>query len=141
MTPGPSDLDKAVRDDGGPDAGEELTTDRFLVGYQRLFTTPAKDRFVIIFVYQFADATGANTYIQSAVKRELAPQDGADGHSVLCAGHRRRNGRRRQVQRHPFHEVAFVKGSHGVMVVTNDEHGDTAKPNAVELAAQQYARL
>lgn len=68
---GPSDLDKAVRDDGGPNARKELTSDHFVAGYQKLFLPPDKGRYVIFFVYQFADAAGATRYLQSSVKQGL----------------------------------------------------------------------
>lgn len=138
---GPSDLDKAVRDDGRPNAREELTSDHFVVGYQRLFTPPDKGRFVILFLYQFADPAGASKYLQSTAKAALAPLDGATVTPFAVPGIAGATGVQGKSGGTTFHDVEFVKGNYLVMVETNDEHGDAAKPSAVDLAAQQYARL
>jgi hypothetical protein len=55
---GPSDLLKAIRDDGQSDARQVLTDLRFRRGYQRLW----RDQFgeeLVLFVYEFCDDAGA----------------------------------------------------------------------------------
>ena len=63
---GPSDLAKAVRDDGSDDAEDTLTELRFRRGYQRLWTNDAEDE-LIVFLYEFCDAAGAREYADRSV--------------------------------------------------------------------------
>src|SRR5687768_7539691 len=58
---GPSDLEKAVRDDGEDDARDVLTRTRFVRGYQRMWSRSEDDE-IIAYVYQFADHAGAVEY-------------------------------------------------------------------------------
>jgi hypothetical protein len=58
---GPSDLEKAIRDDGEDDAREVLTRTRFVRGYQRMWSRSEDDE-IIAYVYQFADNAGAVEY-------------------------------------------------------------------------------
>src|SRR6266540_3180051 len=55
---GPSDLAKAIRDDGGPNAGKVLRSEKFVRGYQRIWIGPEHAQ-IIVFVYQFASRVGA----------------------------------------------------------------------------------
>ena len=55
---GPSNLAKAVKDDGTAGAKEALTTEGFVRGYQRLWSGPAQAQ-IIVFLYQFASSGGA----------------------------------------------------------------------------------
>jgi hypothetical protein len=64
---GPSDLAKAIRDDGGGDAGRVLRHDKFVRGYQRLWQSAGGDQ-VILFLYQFATSTGARAYYRHSVR-------------------------------------------------------------------------
>lgn len=63
---GPSDLAKAVRDDGLDDAREVLTRFRFRRGYQRLWTNAADDE-LIVFLYEFCDPAGVQRYIDRSL--------------------------------------------------------------------------
>jgi hypothetical protein len=58
---GPSDLAKAISDDGEADAEQFLTDGRFRRGYQRLWSNAADER-VVVFVYEFCDVAGATGY-------------------------------------------------------------------------------
>ena len=55
---GPSDLAKAIRDDGGPNAGKILRAEKFVRGYQRIWIGPEHAQ-IIVFVYQFDSRVGA----------------------------------------------------------------------------------
>jgi hypothetical protein len=55
---GPSDLAKAIRDDGEPGAGKVLRSAGFVRGYQRIWIGP-DDAQIIVFVYQYASSAGA----------------------------------------------------------------------------------
>lgn len=65
---GPSDLAKAVRDDGEDDAKDALVKAGFVAGYQRLWTKG--DNEVIDFVYQFKAPSGAASYMQRSIGDE-----------------------------------------------------------------------
>jgi hypothetical protein len=60
---GPSDLAKAVRDDGLPGAEQALRSSGFVRGYQRLWIGPG-DAEIIVIVYQFGSSAGADAYFQ-----------------------------------------------------------------------------
>jgi hypothetical protein len=55
---GPSDLAKAVRDDGSPNAAQFLRTEGFARGFQQLWVDGQK-RQIIVFLYQFKTSDGA----------------------------------------------------------------------------------
>jgi hypothetical protein len=55
---GPSDLAKAIRDDGAPDAGKALRAEGFVRGYQRIWIGPEHAQ-IIVFIYQFESSSGA----------------------------------------------------------------------------------
>src|SRR5688500_10442983 len=71
---GPSDLEKAIRDDGGDDARDILTKSRFVRGYQRMWTRTGDE--IVSYVYQFADAAGAIEYTNRLNADSLAPTEG-----------------------------------------------------------------
>lgn len=138
---GPSNVDKAVRDDGGANVRKELTDDHFVVGFQKLFSTPTKDRVIVLFAYQFADAAGANEYMNASTKHEEMPQDGVVPTRFAVPGILGATGIQATHNGTTFHEVFFTKGNVGAEVQTNDENGDTAQPSAVEIATQEYPML
>ena len=55
---GPSDLAKAIKDDGEPNAGKILRAEKFVRGYQRIWIGPEHAQ-IIVFVYQFESKAGA----------------------------------------------------------------------------------
>ena len=58
---GPSDLAKAIRDDGEPGAGSALRAANFVAGYQRLWLDADQGE-IIDYVYQFQTPLGAKAY-------------------------------------------------------------------------------
>ncbi|MGD9795031.1 MAG: hypothetical protein AB7V43_16290 [Acidimicrobiia bacterium] len=60
---GPTDLAKAISDDGGSDAEQFLTDAEFVDGYQQLFIANAEDQLVVQ-LFRFATADGATSYLQ-----------------------------------------------------------------------------
>lgn len=56
---GPSDLAKAIRDDGEADAKQALISEGFVRGYQRMWATASGSDQIVVFLYQFASAAGA----------------------------------------------------------------------------------
>ncbi len=65
---GPSDLAKAIRDDGEPDAEQVLTDAGFVSGYQRLWETEDQSGMIIMFLYEFSDPGGAAVYAERALQ-------------------------------------------------------------------------
>lgn len=64
---GPSDLAKAVRDDGGTDAEQVLTDAGFVAGFQRSWETLDQTELIIVFLYEFSDPDGAASYAERAI--------------------------------------------------------------------------
>lgn len=60
---GPSDFEKAVRDDGARDARQVLEAQGFVAGYQRAWTRD-EDGTIIQFLYQFRGPDGAAGYLE-----------------------------------------------------------------------------
>ena len=131
---GPSDLDKAVRDDSAPDARQVLTRDGFLGGYQRLWKKgPAE---LIDFVYRFATPAGAADYQQRSVA-DLRSSSGTSEFAV--AGIPGAKGLRHTGPEGTSVAVTFARGTYASQVVVN---GADATPAFVtRLAQQQYAKL
>ena len=137
---GPSDLAKAVRDDGSADARAVLTRDGFVRGYQRLWSKSDNEQ-IIGFLYQFNDHTGAVDYGKRTVA-DLAKGDknvtvtpfdvpgidgasGATGHDPTFSSS----------------VVVFAKGPYLVQLVVNGPT-PTGQPDIVRaLAADQFSRL
>ena len=69
---GPSDLAKAIKDDGGPNAGKVLRSEKFVRGYQRIWIGPSHAQ-IIVFVYQFASRVGARQDFARS-RREFDPK-------------------------------------------------------------------
>lgn len=133
---GPSDLEKAVRDDGKPDAREVLDANGFVAGYQRLWTKD-EDGTIIDFVYRFSGPDGAvhyrdrtlDSFTEESDTTELPLPDvpGAVGIRVTEDDEQT--------------AVVFVTrgGFLGQVVVIGPDAATDAVP--VALARQQYERL
>ena len=93
---GPSDLRKAVVDDGDPDARQVLTQLRFRRGYQRLWSTEFGDE-VVLFLYEFCDEAGPTAYgerTRGLVARSgVEPQTFRHRRGSVRVHHRRRRSR------------------------------------------------
>jgi hypothetical protein len=63
---GPSDLEKAVRDDGDDDARQALTDAGFIAGFQKLWVQG--DNEIVGFLYRFRDPLGAQLYFKRTVQ-------------------------------------------------------------------------
>jgi len=137
---GPSDLEKAVADDGGADARDILTKDRFVRGYQREWSLDEDDQ-IISYIYEFADHTGAADYTRrvtqdsessagpgSAAPFTVPTIDGAVGVNGTDVNF-------------PASTVTFVKGPYSVQVVVNGAKQDGLQSLATSMAEEQYDRL
>ena len=134
---GPSDLAKAARDDGKPDAAGALTADRFLAGYQRLWATADRSKRVIVYLYDFQTSAGASAYEKRGITDDENdpesravpfPVSSIPGATGLASA-----------QRPTVALVVFARGSYVVQVVTSTPTG--SRSLAEQLAAQQYGRI
>lgn len=138
---GPSDLTKAARDDGGPDAEQVLRDAGFRRGYQRLWMDDDQTSQIVVFLYEFDDAAGAAAYAQDGLEtfasngfaRTTAIDGVPDAHGLSGA----KDGLAAVV-------VVGTKGPMLYQIVTNTE-ADTVADSLVELArsltAEQYDKL
>ena len=137
---GPSDLEKAIRDDGEDDAREILTKTRFVRGYQRMWSRSEDDE-IVSYVYQFADHAGAVEYTNRLTADAGAQTDGVtiDKFSVdSITGSVGVNG---SDPNFATSSVTFVKGPYSVQIVVTDTTLTGIQPLASALAEEQYSRL
>ena len=137
---GPSDLEKAVRDDGEDDARDVLTRTRFVRGYQRQWSRSEDDE-IVSYVYQFADHAGAVEYT-SRLTADAATQTAGvnvEKFSVdSISGSVGVNGSDRNFA---TSSVTFVKGPYSVQVVVNGSTPTGLESLVSALAEEQYSRL
>jgi hypothetical protein len=137
---GPSDLAKAVRDDGLADAEELLADARFLRGYQRLFQA-ADSAQVIVFVYEFCDETGSEAYA-----RRFDEEGAIDGQTFEVPGIPGAIGAADVGEERQGAAVQFTRGGFVVMVTAGAPLGsevdlDAARALAVATATDVHGRL
>lgn len=138
---GPSDLEKAVRDDGEDDAREVLTRTRFVRGYQRMWSRSEDDE-IIAYVYQFADHAGALEYT-NRLTADAGTQK-TDGVAIekfsvdSIGGSVGING---SDPNFATSSVTFVKGPYSVQMVVNGSSPTGLQSLVSALAEEQYSRL
>jgi hypothetical protein len=134
---GPSDLDKAARDDGDPDARAVLTRFGFVAGYQRYWTKG--DDEIIDFLYEFSNATGTNEFL----KRETEGLGEGDEETTVTeftvTGIPGAKGFMAHSAEGDAVVVVFARGTYAAQVVVNGT--DATQANAQSLAKQQYDNL
>lgn len=135
---GPSDLEKAQRDEGTDEGAEQLVETGFDLGYQKLYVNEDGDE-IIIFVYRFASDEGAAAKCKADVERaeEQAPvvepvevpgvptlyaYSGVDGGYEATA-------------------VGFARGPYCVRIIGIGEDRPDVETPAVQVAQQQYELL
>ncbi len=139
---GPSDLEKAIRDDGEDDARDVLTRARFVRGYQRMWSRSENDE-VVSYVYQFADHAGALEYTNrlTADAGAVGQTDGVtiEKFSVdSIAGSVGVNG---SDPNFATSSVTFVKGPYSVQMVVNGSSPTGLQSLVSALSEEQYSRL
>jgi hypothetical protein len=134
---GPSDLDKAVRDDGNDDARAELTKDGFVAGYQRYWTKG--DNELIDFLYQFSNATGAANYTKRTTDSATETDEGTTITEFAVTGIPGGKGYLAHSSDGDSALVVFTRGVYSAQVVLNGT--DATQANAQSLAKQQYDNL
>lgn len=140
---GPSDLAKAVRDDGGADAEAVLTDAGFVSGYQRSWQTEDESGLIIVFLYEFSDAGGAASYGDRTIETfdneptfEAVPFD-VDGIPDVAA----RSLTNLAADGGLASSVVFTKNGYLVQIVVLGPTDSDNQALAGQLALDQYNRL
>ena len=136
---GPSDFEKAVRDEDSPEGRQLLTSTGFVAGYQRLWAD-GEGGAVIDFVYQFRSEAGARDYFRRAVGRATEEMAASSVVPFTVPGVPDATGLRRS---EPDGQVAVVFVARGPYVAQIVVQGpDSASPElAVRLAQEQHRLL
>jgi hypothetical protein len=136
---GPSDLEKAILDDGGDDARDILTKARFVRGYQRMWTRSGDE--IVSYVYQFADTAGAVEYTNRLNTDSLAPTEGASISPFDVPDISGAVGVNTSDPTLSGSSVTFVKGPYSVQLVVSGSTPTGLEGLVTALAEEQYSRL
>jgi hypothetical protein len=137
---GPSDLEKAVRDDGEDDAREILTRTRFVRGYQRMWSRSDDDE-IVAYVYQFADNAGAVEYTNRLTADAGAQTPGVAIEKFTVGSINGSIGVNGSDPNFATSTVTFVKGPYSVQMVVNGSSPTGLQSIVTALAEEQYSRL
>lgn len=137
---GPSDLEKASRDDGGDDAQDVLTRTRFVRGYQRMWSRSQTDE-IVSYVYQFADNAGAVEYTNRLVADATTPVQGVAPATFTVPSIGGAVGVNTSDADTATSTVTFVKGPYSAQIVVTGANLAGLQSLATALAEEQYSRL
>lgn len=137
---GPSDLEKASRDDGGDDARDVLTKARFVRGYQRMWSRSEDDE-ILVYVYQFADSAGATEYTARLTVDAGTPVEGMTTATFTVPTIDGAVGMSASDPTFASSSVIFVKGPYSVQTVVNGTSPTGLQSLATALAEEQHSRL
>ena len=137
---GPSDLAKAIRDDGEPDAEQVLTDAGFVRGYQRFWETEDQSGLIIVFLYEFSDPDGAAAYAERALQL-------TEGNAAVTPvefdveGIPGAVGRLLSDETGASSFVVFTSSNYLVQIVVVDTEEAASQDLAQRLSLDQFARL
>ena len=137
---GPSDLEKAIRDDGEEDARDVLTRTRFVRGYQRMWSRSEDDE-IIAYLYQFADNAGAVEYTNRLTSDSGAQTAGVTIEKFTVSSINGSVGVNGSDPTFATSSVTFVKGPYSVQMVVNAASPTGLQSLVTALAEEQYSRL
>ncbi len=137
---GPSDLEKASRDDGRDDARDFLTRTRFVRGYQRMWSRSESDDFVV-YLYQFADHAGAVEYTNRLAADATTAASDVTIAPFNVPGISGAVGANAKGPTFATSSVTFVKGPYSIQVVVNGSTPTGLQPLALAVAEEQYSRF
>ena len=137
---GPSDLEKAIRDDGEDDARDVLTRTHFVRGYQRLWSASEDDE-IIAYVYQFADHAGAVEYTNRVTADAGAPTPGVTIEKFGVPAIDGSVGVNSSDPSFATSTVSFVKGPYSVQMVVNGSSPTGLQSIVMALAEEQYSKI
>ncbi|HVW33265.1 MAG TPA: hypothetical protein VHL53_12050, partial [Acidimicrobiia bacterium] len=137
---GPSDLEKAISDDGGDDAREVFTRDRFVRGYQREWALDDDDT-IVSYVYQFADQAGAEDYTKRVTADAGSPGDGVTAATFDVPEIAGAVGVTGSDGTFSTATVTFAKGPYSVQLLVTSTKPDGLESLVTSLAGEQYSKL
>jgi hypothetical protein len=137
---GPSDLDKAVADDGEADARDVLTRTHFVRGYQRMWARSEDDQ-IVSYVYQFADHGGAVEFTNRLTADAGAGGPGVTASTFPVPALDGAVGVNSSDASSATSSVTFVKGPYSVQLVVNGSTPTGLQSFATALAEEQSSRL
>jgi hypothetical protein len=137
---GPSDLEKAVHDQGGtPEDRDFLVRNGFRRGYQRLWQNGEDDQ-LIVFLYEFSGAPGAKAQADT-VAEQLSSGDGEAPGLPFDPGIAGALGFRSPDPSNPGAVVAFGKSRYAVQIVRLGGEAATIQTEVTQIARAQFDRL
>jgi hypothetical protein len=137
---GPSDLDKAVHDQGGtPEDRDFLVRNGFLRGYQRLWLK-GEDNELVVFLYEFSRAPGAKAQADT-VAEQLSSGDGEAPGLPFDPGIAGALGFRSPDPSNPGAVVAFGTGRYAVQIVRLGGEAASIQTEVAQIARAQFDRL
>ena len=134
---GPSDLAKAVRDDGSADARQVLVHAGFVRGFQRLWVKSGGNDENILFLYEFAAPSGANEYLQYSRRS----QAGAKVQPFAVASIPAAYGLKAADKTGSTAAILFARGRYVAQAVANGQARSDQTGVVATLAGAQYTRL
>ena len=142
---GPTDLDKAAKGENSPDGRDLLTRAKFVAGYQRVWTSTGGGQ-IVDYLYKFAGADGANTYLAARKARLLdtTPINGQPRPQPApfdVAGIPGATGVTTKAATFSSAVIIFAKGPYVVQLVVDDNTGTDQHELAASLAFQQFGKL
>jgi hypothetical protein len=137
---GPSDLAKAARDDGQPGAMQQLKSEGFLRGYQRLWINDSEDQ-IIAFLYQFSTSTDARANYVRADRLLTKERRSAARFSVPALPQSNASGAFAAIDDGYAAVVIATSGPFVLQIICNASTPDGLKQRASVLANLQYRRL
>ncbi len=138
---GPSDFEKAVRDDGAADARDVLTRTRFVRGYQRMWAGAGEDDEIVAYVYQFADTAGALEYTNHLNAGLLTQTEGVTVSPFDVPNIEAAVGVNITEPTFSSSSVTFVKGPYSVQMLVSAASPTGLESLASAMAEEQYSRL
>jgi hypothetical protein len=136
---GPSDLAKAVSDDGTAGVGAILTRDGFVHGFQRVWLRDDQVQ-VAVMIYQFRDGGGADAYARDLVGRARSIS-GFNVTDFPVPGIAPAVGLTSAATGDVTAIIVFHKGPYLVRLTVNSINDSGLAATAQQLAHAQYARL
>jgi hypothetical protein len=139
---GPSNLAKAIRDDGEPNAGKVLRAEKFVRGYQRIWIGPEHDQ-IIVFLYQFESWTGARQEYARYTHgyKTIKPPPGAHTFAVPGVPSSESLGLAQSDNTGAAARVFFTKGVFNVQIHSNARRIEGLQSQITAIAKDQYNRL
>jgi hypothetical protein len=135
---GPSDLAKAVRDDGKPDAASALTKAGFVAGYQRLWAL-ADGTYAVVYLYNFSNRAGTVSYEQRGLSILASDAASKTTQHVAVPDIPGAVGITGTSQNRTIDAVVYTKGDYLVQVAMQGPSATYV--SAEQMAASQFSRL